>query len=150
MIRWMLAVLAVVALDSVALFATEDEPAAKEVKRPAYLYPEFEADQKLLRQLLIHKAKDGGKDTKASSGEACAAAERIFSRVAFLFRTRAEVLELLGDPATISDYNDPASAEPMSPLVYVFDSGFGGWKYTLTFGRLDQVRVVQVQVEGQD
>jgi len=125
-------------------------PDAKPAKEASELYKEFKADQALLRKHLAHKARDGGKDTKASSGEACQAAQRIFSRISFLFRTRAEVLELLGDPATISDYNEPAGKDPASPLVYVFDTGFGGLKYTISFGQLDRVRVTQVQVDSQN
>ena len=150
--------LTILALGSVFLFGTlsgvagDDKPApyANPAKGASDLYKEFKADQALLRKHLVHKARDGGKDTKASSGEACQAAQRIFSRVSFLFRTRAEVLELLGDPATISDYNKPAEKDPTSPLVYVFDTGFGGLKYTIRFGQLDRVRVTQVQVDSQD
>jgi len=124
-----------------------DKAAKKAVAEP---YEGFKADQALLRKHVVHKAKDGGKDTKASSGEACEAAQRIFARVPFLFRTRDEVLDLLGDPATVSDYNRPAGKGASSPLVYGFDTGFGGLKYTITFGQLDQVRVTQVQVESQN
>jgi len=130
----------------------EDKPSKvpQSAKEAAELYEGFKADQALLRKNLIHKAKDGGKDTKASSGDACQAAQRIFSRVPFLFRTREEVLQLLGDPATISDYNEPAGKDPVSPLVYVFDTGFGGLRYTIGFGQLDRVRVTRIEVEGQN
>lgn len=131
--------------------AGSDEPA-----RPAHAksatesYPGFKADQALLRKHLLHKDRDSGKEIKASSAEACDAAKRVFSRVSFLFRTRDEVLSLLGDPATISDYNKPAAEDARSPLVYVFDTGFGGLKYTIHFGQLDRLRATQVTVEGQD
>jgi hypothetical protein len=125
-------------------------PDAKPAKVAFEPYNEFKADQSLLRKHLVHKAKDGSKDTKASSGEACQAAQRIFSRISFLFRTRAEILELLGDPATISDYNEPAGKDLASPMVYIFDTGFGGLKYTISFGHLDRVRVTQVQVDSQN
>jgi len=77
-----------------------------------------------------------------------AAAKRIFSRVSFLFRTCDEVLQILGDPATISDHNETAGKDPLSPLSYVFDTGFGGLKYTFEFGRWDKPRVTVVRVEG--
>ena len=125
----------------------KDKAAEKGASEP---YEGFKADQALLHKLLIHKSKDGGKDTKASSGEACQAAQRIFSRVPFLFRTRDEVLELLGDLATISDYNRPAGKDAAGPLVYVFDTGYGGLKYTITFGQLDRVRVTRVEVDSQN
>lgn len=130
-----------------------DEPAKDKAakKVAAGPYEGFKADQALLRKQLIHKARGGGKDTRASSAEACEAAQRVFARVAFLYRTRDEVLGLLGDPATISDYNAPAGKGPASPLVYVFDSGWGGYKYTIRFGELlGRVRVTAVEVEGQD
>ena len=63
----------------------EDHPRGVE-KKAAAPYEGYTADQALLRKHLIHKAKDGGKDTKASSAEACQAAQRIFSRVSLLFR----------------------------------------------------------------
>lgn len=152
MIRTLIILLGSALLMGALAGAAEDKPVTEEVarKEAAGPYDGFKADQALLRKQLIHKAKDGGKDTKASSGEACQAAQRIFARVSFLFRTRGEVLELLGDPATISDYNEPAGKDPTGPLVYVFDTGFGGLKYTISFGQLDRVRVTRVQVEGQD
>ena len=113
--------LTVLALGSVvfcgilSVAAGDDKPAADPPKGMSGLYPEFKADQALLRKHLVHKAKDGGKDTKASSGEACEAAVRIFTRVPFLFRTRDDVLELLGDPATISDYNRPPDKGAVEP-----------------------------------
>jgi hypothetical protein len=112
-------------------------------------YAEFHADQALLRKHFSWQ-KAGEKAVKASSGEACAAAHRIFSRVPFLFKSRDEVLEILGDPATISDYNRPASKEPGSPLVYVFDTGLGGWKYTIAFEKLRPEVVVEMKAEGQN
>ena len=126
--------------------AARDGKAAK--KESPELYEGFKADKALLRKQFVHKA--GGKDTKASSGEACQAADRIFSRISFLNRTRDEVLELLGDPASISDYNQPAGTDPTSPLEYVFDTGLGGTKYTIRFGQSDRVRVTHVQVDSLD
>jgi hypothetical protein len=114
---------------------------AKKLK--AEPYEGFRADQALLRKHLIHRMKDG-KEVKASSAEACLAAQRIFSRVSFLFRSRAEVLEMLGDPATVSDYGESAGNDPDSPLVYIFDSGLGGLQYTLGFDKLGTVTRVQV------
>lgn len=147
MIRTAIVLLSVVLLVG-SLAGAGEEKANK--KPPVEPYEGFKTDQALLRKHHLYKGRDGAKDTKASSGEACDAAQRIFSRVAFLFRTRAEVLECLGDPATISDYNQPAAKEPNSPFVYTFDSGFGGLRYTLRFGQLDAVRVIRVEVEGLD
>src|SRR5262245_4822966 len=126
--------------------AAQDKPG----KDKADPYDAFKSDQALLRKHLIHKAKDGGKDTRASSAEACHAAQRIFSRVSFLFRSRAEVLDLLGDPATISDYGEPAGKDPTSPLVYVFDTGFGGLSYTISFDAQVPPKVDQVRVDSRN
>lgn len=128
--------------------AKGDKPPKKEAPP---LYEGFKADQALLRKTVVHEVKGGRKDTvRASSPEACQAARRIFERVSFLFRTRAEVLELLGDPATISDYNDPVGKDPSSPLVYVFDTGLGGLKYTISFAKGDPCKANQVRVESLD
>lgn len=69
----------------------------------------------------------------ASTHAAQAAARRIFSRVSFLHRDREEVLQMLGDPATISAYGKPAGEAASDPLVYVFDNGDAGFIYTLDF-----------------
>jgi hypothetical protein len=126
--------------------AAQDKPGKEKVGKPAARepYEGFKADQASLRKHMIYKARDGGKDTKASSADACFAAQRIFSRVSFLFRSREEVLSLLGDPATINDYNEPAGKDKASPLVYIFDSGFGGLQYTLGFDKQGNVTSVQV------
>lgn len=130
--------------------AAQDKPDKDKVakKDVPEMYAGFKADQTLLRKHVIHKGNNGGKDTKASAGEACHAAQRIFSRVPFLFRTREEVLRLLGDPATISDYNEPAGKDPANPLVYVFDTGFGGLQYTIGFDK--QGNVIRVQVDSRN
>jgi len=109
------------------------------------LYKGFATDQALLRKTMRLPQKPV---VNASSPEACHAAQRIFKRIPFLFRTRAEVLKLLGDPATVSDYGQPAKAS--SSLVYIFDTGFGGLQYTLTFDRLDVERVIQIRVDSRN
>jgi len=107
------------------------------------LYEGFKADQALLRK----KPRD--KTLKGSSPEACQAALRIFQRISFLFKPRDDVLKLLGDPATLP-YGEKAGSDPKSPLVYVFDTGFGGLQYTISFDQFDQVRVSQVRIESRD
>ena len=108
-------------------------------------YAGFEADRALMRRTELMPA--GGANPKSlnvSSGEAIAAARRVFSRTPLLFRTRAEILELLGDPGTISDYNDPATAGEADPLEYRFDTGFGGFQVTLSFGSDGVVEEIKV------
>lgn len=129
-----------------ALSYAQEKPAKKDATEP---YAGFRADQAQLRKQFVFD-NPGGMRVKASSAEACTAAHNIFSRVSFLFKSRDEVLEILGDPATISDYNRPAGKEPGSPLVYIFDSGFGGWKYTISFDKLRPEVVMEVKAEGQD
>ena len=122
--------------------AAQEKPARRGADEP---YEGFKVDQALLRKHVIHRANDGKKETTASSNEAIDAAQRIFSRVSFLFRSREEVLDLLGDPATTSNYGQPTGKEPSTPLVYVFDTGYGGVMFTVSFDKLsskvDQVRV---------
>ena len=106
-------------------------------------YDGYGKDLKLLRD--HYEIKSDGKMIKASSGEAVSAARRLFSKVSFLFRSRETVLEILGDPATISAYGVKAEEKKDSPLIYRFDTGFGGSEYKLTF-RQDEV--VKIEVGG--
>ena len=78
-----------------------------------------------------------------STSEAMAAAQRIFENIDFLGMTKNEVLALLGDPATISDYGAPAKPGPNEPLVYRYYGGWDGVIYSINFrsGRV-------VSVEG--
>lgn len=103
-----------------AVLATGAEPVA---------YEGYEKDRVLLR--------DNSRLTKpvlnASSDKACQAARRLFSKVSLVGMARQQVLAILGDPKTISDYGIPAGSAPDSPLTYRFDTGFGGWEYVIEF-----------------
>ncbi len=116
---------------------------AEDAKEIPHLYDGFKTDQALLRKTVVVNAHQT--PVRASSAEACQAARRVFERVPFLFRTRSEVLEILGDPATTSDYGQAAGKGPSRPLVYRFDSGRGGWQYTLSFRDNE---VYRVQADG--
>lgn len=70
---------------------------------------------------------------KASSDKAVKAAARLFKNTTFVSLTREEVVSILGDPKTISDYGIAASPGADSPLVYRFDTGWGGHQYTVHF-----------------
>ena len=94
-------------------------------------YKGFAEDAKLLRDTTA--IPSGDKQIMASTGKAQDASKRIFSKLPFLFKTRDEVLQLLGDPATISGYGKKAGTEKDAPLIYNFDNGYGGPIYTLTF-----------------
>ena len=94
-------------------------------------YVEFETDQSLLRD--NYEVKSEGKNIKASTEKAGNAARRIFSNISFLFKTREEVLKVLGDPSTISDYGIKLSPEIDSTIIYRFDTGFGGTEYQINF-----------------
>lgn len=106
-------------------------------------YDGYTNDLKLLRDHF--EFKQDGKVTRASSDKAIHAAHRLFSNVSFLFRSRDSVLEILGDPQTISDYGVKQDESNDSTLVYRFDSGFGGNEYRLIFR---QNEVVGVEVKG--
>lgn len=103
-------------------------PALRAADEP---YKGFTGDVKLLRDTSLLATRDG--EVKFSSPKALEASRRIFSKVPFLFKTRQQVLELLGDPATVSDAGPQAETGKNAPLVYRFDSGYGGQVYTLTF-----------------
>lgn len=94
-------------------------------------YPEFKQDVAVLRDTAPASTQDP--TIRGSSGKASAAAHRIFTQVDFVGKTKAEVLDLLGDPKTISSYGVAAEPGQNSPLVYRFDSGYGGGQYTLHF-----------------
>jgi hypothetical protein len=66
----------------------------------------------------------------------------VFEPVPFLFKTRKEVLKLLGDPAIISDYGQRTWTDSDGPLVYRFEAGYGRWQYTIGFlgGKVDRVQ----------
>ena len=92
-------------------------------------YPEFRSDLHALRDT----TKLPNPELRASSAKACQAARRVFTKTQFEGMTKADVLTLLGDPKTISDYGIAAGTEVDAPLTYRFDSGLGGWQYTLVF-----------------
>jgi hypothetical protein len=94
-------------------------------------YDGYEKDRTMLRH--TYRINLNTKPLNASSGEACTAAARLFKNVNFIGLSRERVLEMLGDPKTISDYGIAADAKPDSPLTYRFDSGFGGWQYVIEF-----------------
>lgn len=108
-------------------------------------YKGFAEDAKLLRDTALMPSD--GKQLKFSSGKAQEASRKIFSKIAFLYKTRAEVLELLGDPATINDVGEKPGPEKDSPLVYRFDNGFGGPNYRITFENGVVIGVTLVQGE---
>jgi len=95
-------------------------------------YKEFADDLKLLRKTYLLTNGDGSK-INASSGEAIEAAVRIFKNVAFVGMTREQVLRILGDPKTISDYGVATGNKPDDSFFYRFDHGFGGVEYVLRF-----------------
>jgi hypothetical protein len=96
------------------------------------LYDGFDADAAMLRDVHELKKPDGN-TIRGSSPKAQGAAHRIFSRIAFLYRSRDEILQMLGDPRTLSDYGQAAGKDKNDPLVYKFDSGDAGQMYTLGF-----------------
>ena len=106
---------------------------------------DWSADAKLLRQTYnLNGHRPGEPPLMASDGAAMSAAHRIFSNVRFEGKTREEVLEILGDPSTISDYGRREEHFPADKLVYVFDDGWGGVTYTLYLksGRVQQVEAI--------
>lgn len=95
---------------------------------------DFQADLAMLRQttpLPEHRAP--GVPSHASSGQAISAASRVFAQFPGVGMTRSHVLQVLGDPKTISGYGVAAKDGPDAPLVYSFDTGFGGVQFTIHF-----------------
>lgn len=83
----------------------------------------------------------------ASSGEAIEAAGRVFARINFVGMSKEDVLWMLGDPTTISDYGVKAAEGIDEPLVYRFDNGLYGSAYVLEFSN---GKVVQVKTQSID
>ncbi|GEM_PF-5200061 len=95
---------------------------------------DFQADLATLRRtaaLPEHRAS--GVPSRASSGQAIAAASRVFARFPTVGTTRTRVLQVLGDPMTISGYGVAAKDDADGPLVYRFDTGRGGVQFTIHF-----------------
>ncbi len=114
-----------------ALILSSCRPEAPQQNRAESPYPQLAQDAAALRDTMPLPSPQNR--TLASSTDACMAARRIFTKYEFVGKSRAHVLDLLGDPQSISSYGVSAQPQPDAPLVYRFDSGFGGWEYTLNF-----------------
>ena len=112
------------------------------------LYDGYANDLKLLRDQYEIQLKSG-KTMKASSAKAVGAARRVFAKVSFLFKGREEVIQILGDPASISDYGIKMEKRMDSPMIYRFDTGYVRGTYKLTFRR-NIVAGVQISNCGED
>jgi len=92
-------------------------------------YKGFHQDREDIRDTyLIEK-----QNIRASSGKASAAASRIFKKIKFVGKSKADVLRLLGDPATISDYGQKMKEGADDPLVYRFYSWRSENQWTISF-----------------
>src|SRR2546421_4765864 len=98
--------------------AVEDPPPKAPQAATPELYPGFRQDVASLRKT----SRLNPQSPNASSAEACRAADQIFRTAPLVGKTRAEVLQWLGDPRTVSDYGVPAGTGENSPLVYRIDS----------------------------
>jgi hypothetical protein len=109
-------------------------------------YKEYAEDIRLLRDTteIPMGSTQPNKTVKASSAKAIAAANQLFSKISFLHKTRDEVIAILGDPATISDYGIKAKPGKDEDLIYWFDSGYGGTRYTIKF-RADRAWSVSLE-----
>ena len=113
----------------------------KQLDKKIEFYDGFDKDLTTIR--ITHKLVSP--KINASSMEALKAAERIFKNIEFIGMKKQQVLELLGDPETISDYGIEMKKNQDSPLLYRFDFGFGGSEYQLYFidGKVIEVKIVR-------
>ncbi len=78
---------------------------------------EVDADLLLMRETYTLPQDSEGNSIRASTPRACGAAARIFRRIDFTGMTKEQVLRLLGDPETISDYGHKAEMGDDDPLL---------------------------------
>ena len=104
-------------------------------------YEGFQQDRADLRDTILLKDQN----IRGSSGKAQAAAKRIFSQITFVGMSKDQVLRLLGDPKTISDYGEEKGEGADDPLVYRFDAGDSGYQWTIFFR---EGTVVEVEEAG--
>lgn len=97
--------------------------------------------EELTTWLRITRAREPGAVAGSVSDKTAAAAKEVFSRISFLHKASKEVVALLGTPG---ERKTDASVEI---LVYRYDTGFGGWEYSLSF-RGD--RVFKIEARGID
>ena len=107
---------------------TRDVHREQTIREP---YSGFGKDVLLLRDTAPASTED--QTLRGSSAQASLAARRVFTRIDYIGKPKAEVFAMLGDPKTVSSYGIAAQPGENTPLVYRFDSGFGGWQYTLHF-----------------
>ena len=120
----------------------DESDGARGAERSAF-YEGYEADIRLLGKTYdLARPK-----LQASSPEACEAAARVFAKINFVGMTKDDVFSLLGSPAAISDYGIKAKPGPDEPLVYRFDTGWGGRQYTLQFR---EEKVVALKIDELD
>ena len=91
--------------------------------------------------LRIIRAREPGASPGSVSDKTIDTAKEVFSGISFLHKTSKEVIALLGAP---SEKMKDAWVET---LDYRFDSGFGGWEYSLS---LRGDRVFKIEVVGID
>jgi hypothetical protein len=127
-------------ITSIALMATMGALSAEDP------YKEYSEDIRQLRDTteIPMGSTQPNKTIKASSAKAIGSANRLFSKISFLHKTRDEVLAILGDPATISDYGIKAKPGKDEDLIYWFDTGYGGTRYTIKF-RADRAWSVSLE-----
>ncbi len=141
LIRGMMAIAIIVIMGSAIAFARAQtvSQSSSQGEADRFVYADFDKDVVLLRDTVQAVTEDG--PMRASSQDAMLAAVRVFGRVSFLHRSRAEVLAMLGDPGTLNDFAIPAEEGEDSSLMYLFEAGWGGPMYTLTFDKGDCVGV---------
>ncbi len=101
----------------------------------------------LKRDIKTMWATERLKDSKAfaSTDAAIAAADRVFSSVILVGKTRDEISALLGDPrrSNNSQYNFPFWPAPDGAMVYRFDCGSYGWQFNILFDRHAQAKKIE-------
>jgi len=126
---------------TLAIHMPQVEASAPWTHEGVEFYPGFAADLRTMRQ--TQRGIDGG-SSPWSTGEAIAAAQRIFAHFPEVGVSRRRVLEVLGEPNRIGIHGVETGDDRDAPLVYCFDTGFGGIQFTIHFEN-DRVSRIEPQ-----
>lgn len=109
-----------------------DDPPLWQHRRAVITCLVADTDLRLFRQKRDVDTAERG-TVSVSTDEAVKAAQRVLAGVLYRGMEQRLVVDILGDPARVSDLNRPLTEQPAAELTYRFDSGNNGVAYAVTF-----------------